>query len=190
MRRFWGEKLRGHHFWKYLRKNMMGGALLIVALVNTHTNRKEFVHSMEADTAGANTMVEHLEAVPIDASSGTCKNEGDFCVGNHCVKVPCKNEPRRLSPCTPCTDPSHHLFAARGRGDAGVCSSREPELWARRARRRLVRVPALMDRNNVGEESPVRHVSMLTSSDCCLRPRMRSDGGMHVGASTHPIEKP
>ena len=37
-----------------------------------------------------------------------------------------------------------------------------------------------MDRNNVGEESPVRHVSMLTSSDCCLRPRMRSDGGMHV----------
>jgi len=75
---------------------MMGGALLIVALVNTHTNRKEIVHSMEADTVGANTMVEHLEAVPIDASSGTCKNEGDFCVGNHCVKVPCKNEPRRL----------------------------------------------------------------------------------------------
>jgi hypothetical protein len=115
-----GRKAAWTPFLEILRKNMMGGALLIVALVNTHTNRKEIVHSMEADTVGANTMVEHLEAVPIDASSGTCKNEGDFCVGNHCVKVPCKNEPRRLSPCTPCTDPSH----------PPLCSSRPRRRWS------------------------------------------------------------
>ena len=93
-----------------------GGALLIVAaLAYTHQNG-EILHSMEADAAGVNTMVQHLEAVPIDASSGTCKNEGDFCVGNHCVKVPCKNEPRRLdpSPCTPFTDPSHPPLCSSG----------------------------------------------------------------------------
>ena len=76
-------------------KMVEGGALLIVAaLAYTHQNG-EILHSMEADAAGVNTMVQHLEAVPIDASSGTCKNEGDFCSGNHCVKVPCraKNEP-------------------------------------------------------------------------------------------------
>ena len=43
-----------------------------------------------------------------------------------------------------------------------------------------------MDRNNVGEESPVRHVSMLTSSNCCLRPRMRSDGGMQMWVGGFP----
>ena len=69
----------------------MVALLIVAALAYAHSHQNgEILHSMEADAAGVNTMVQHLEAVPIDASSGTCKNEGDFCSGNHCVKVPCR----------------------------------------------------------------------------------------------------
>lgn len=83
-------------FFGSTRHLKMVALLIVAALAYAHSHQNgEILHSMEADAAGVNTMVQHLEAVPIDASSGTCKNEGDFCSGNHCVKVPCraKNEP-------------------------------------------------------------------------------------------------